>query len=56
VQNQAKHIIAQGGMLSGEGRKQISALDQNFIERNISPGGVADLLAATYFLYLTEKA
>ena len=56
VQNQAKRIIAQGGMLSEVGRKQISALDQNFIERNISPGGVADLLAATYFLYLTEKA
>lgn len=56
VQNEAKQIIAQGGMLTAEGRKNISALDQSFIERNISPGGVADLLAATYFLYLTEKA
>ncbi|TWH48099.1 holo-ACP synthase/triphosphoribosyl-dephospho-CoA synthase [Sporomusa sp. KB1] len=56
VQNQAKQIIAQGGMLSDVGRKQISALDQSFIERNISPGGVADLVAATYFLHLTAKA
>jgi len=56
VQNQAKQIMAEGGMLSRVGRKKISALDQSFIERNISPGGVADLLAATYFLYLTAKA
>ncbi len=29
----------------------IAALDDAFIERNLSPGGCADLLAATYFLY-----
>lgn len=30
--------------------RQIEALDDRFIARNLSPGGCADLLAATYFL------
>ena len=30
--------------------RQIEALDDGFIARNLSPGGCADLLAATYFL------
>ncbi len=29
-------------------------LDRKFIEKNISPGGCADLLALTYFLYFME--
>ena len=35
--------------------KQIEALDNIFIERNLSPGGCADLLAITYFLYSLKK-
>lgn len=31
-------------------REQLEALDDAFIARNLSPGGCADLLAATYFL------
>lgn len=31
-------------------REQIETLDDAFIARNLSPGGCADLLAATYFL------
>lgn len=54
VQSQAKYIMDIGGMLTDLGKKQIFALDEAFIARNISPGGVADLLAATYFLYLVE--
>jgi len=30
---------------------QVETLDDAFIARNLSPGGCADLLAATYFLY-----
>lgn len=36
--------------------KQIlEQLDQNFIEKNLSPGGSADLLAICYFLYFLES-
>lgn len=31
-------------------REEMEALDQAFMERNLSPGGCADLLAITYFL------
>lgn len=33
-------------------REALLALDKEFIEKNLSPGGSADLLAATYFLHL----
>ena len=36
--------------------EEILALDRNFTERNLSPGGCADLLAITYFLFELEKA
>ena len=29
----------------------VARLDEDFITRNLSPGGCADLLAATYFLH-----
>ena len=32
--------------------RQIEVLDARFIDQNLSPGGSADLLALTYFLYL----
>ena len=34
---------------------EIAALDRWFIEMNLSPGGCADLLAVTYFLYDWER-
>lgn len=34
--------------------EQISELDNQFIEKNLSPGGTADLLAATYFLLFLQ--
>ena len=37
-------------------KAQIEALDDAFIERNLSPGGCADLLAATLFLYKLKEA
>ena len=32
-------------------KEAIQALDEAFIQKNLSPGGTADLLALTYFLY-----
>lgn len=36
-------------------KEQIEMLDDAFIEQNLSPGGCADLLAITYFLYSLES-
>ena len=36
-------------------KRQIESLDEDFIKRNLSPGGCADLLAVTYFLYSLEE-
>ena len=46
----ASRALARGGMASEEGRKEVEALDLALKERNISPGGCADLLAVTVFL------
>lgn len=37
------------------GTETILKMDQEFIQRNLSPGGCADLLAMVYFLYNIEK-
>jgi triphosphoribosyl-dephospho-CoA synthetase len=44
-----------GGMYTDLGRESIEGLDQKYIQSNISPGGSADLLAVTYFLYAIEQ-
>lgn len=36
-------------------KQQLEQLDQKFIEKNLSPGGSADLLAICYFLYFLES-
>jgi len=51
VREQAQMIIEAGGMEAGDGRHRCEALDQKFIQENVSPGGVADLLAVTWFLH-----
>lgn len=42
---------AASALLPRPSREAISALDLAFIARNLSPGGCADLLAVSYFLY-----
>jgi len=51
VREQAEMVIQAGGMATNEGRAMCEALDRDFIVQNVSPGGVADLLAVTWFLY-----
>ena len=46
VMNTAKKLIADGLTL-----EKLHTLDAEFISRNISPSGSADLLAVTYFIY-----
>lgn len=55
----AKNAMAKVRALLAESprphKEQIEALDNDFINKNLSPGGCADLLAVTYFLYQTKK-
>ena len=45
---QAKALLAEGGIPR---REAVEALDRAFMERNLSPGGCADLLAMVYLLW-----
>lgn len=51
AKGQAAMLLEQGGALSKGGIAQMHRMDADFIERGISPGGCADLLAATLFLF-----
>ncbi|WP_138204852.1 triphosphoribosyl-dephospho-CoA synthase CitG [Haloimpatiens lingqiaonensis] len=55
VQNKAKYIMKIGGMQTKNGRKAVKDLNDEFISRNISPGGCADLLAVTVFFHNVKK-
>lgn len=55
VQQDAQAIVAIGGMHSDQGRRRVEELDQAYSKRGISPGGSADLLAVTYFIYAIEN-
>lgn len=55
VKEKAKSIIKLGGMNTAQGRAQINNMSKEFIERNISPGGSADLLAVTVFMHLVSQ-
>jgi triphosphoribosyl-dephospho-CoA synthase len=46
----AQAALDAGGYANANGRKRLRALDRELIARNVSPGGSADLLAATIFL------
>ena len=48
AKREARALLSKKPYPSGE---DVEALDDAFIERNLSPGGCADLLAVTYFLY-----
>lgn len=55
VKKRSKEIISIGGMRSEEGRIIINNLCEEFVKRNISPGGSADLLGVTIFVDLVEE-
>jgi len=55
VRQQVQAVLAAGGMKTIEGKKKCEELDQQFIMHNVSPGGVADLLAVTWFLYRLDS-
>ncbi|WP_373897492.1 triphosphoribosyl-dephospho-CoA synthase CitG [Haloimpatiens sp. FM7315] len=55
MQSKAKYIVELGGMRKEGGRKAIRDLNDEFIEKNISPGGSADILALTVFFSLVKE-
>jgi triphosphoribosyl-dephospho-CoA synthase len=55
VRHQAEIALQLGGAFTKEGMDFITFLDREFISRNISPGGSADLLAVTIMLFLSEQ-
>ncbi|MGB7757404.1 MAG: triphosphoribosyl-dephospho-CoA synthase, partial [Salinisphaera sp.] len=49
-------VVARGGAASASGRAALAALDAVFMAHNASPGGAADLLAATLLVDRLETA
>lgn len=54
VRESATKALKLGGYLREEGRAYVKEMDKDFIGKNISPGGAADLLAVTVLLYYLE--
>ena len=54
-QNEAARILALGGADTDAGMEELRLLNETFIRLNISPGGCADLLAVTIFLWNLEQ-
>jgi triphosphoribosyl-dephospho-CoA synthase len=54
VQSGAQSVLIAGGSGSTSGRQRMYQLDRELIARHVSPGGSADLLAATLFLDALE--
>jgi triphosphoribosyl-dephospho-CoA synthase len=56
-QHGARAVLAAGGISATQGRATFAALEDNLLSLNASPGGAADLLAATLFIdKLTQYA
>lgn len=51
----AAEALNKGGYFTSEGRKFVEEMDKCFIQKNISPGGSADLIAVTLLLYFIEN-
>ncbi len=50
TQAAARRALAAGGMYTAAGKSCIKKMNTELVKRNLSPGGCADLLAATLFL------
>lgn len=55
LQNESDRIMQHGGAFTQTGMAALRHLNTRCIYKNISPGGAADLLAATIFLYNLEQ-
>ena len=55
VKKRAAKAIDAGGMLSPKGRQMVLDMDAELIDKYVSPGGCADLLAVTHFLFRIDQ-
>lgn len=54
VRRLSKEFLAEGGLKQPDAKKKLENMNDEFIKRNISPGGSADLLAVTIFFGMLE--
>lgn len=50
----ASRFLDEGGIFQKNAKEKLSLMNKDFVKKNISPGGSADLLAAAIFLGLIE--
>ena len=50
AQGHAREFLARGGVACGDWRRKAEQIHDAFVARNLSPGGSADLLAASLFV------
>ena len=55
AEDRCRTFIKEGGVFRDNGIEELEKLDRDFIDKNISPGGSADILATTLFLFFMEK-
>lgn len=55
VQKTAQNLLDKGSVFTKEGLREIENVNKDFIKKNISPGGSADLVAVTVGSYLLEN-
>lgn len=55
AQKEAQRALDLGGAFTEEGKSYINSMDKDFIVKNISPGGSADLLAVSLMMYILNK-
>lgn len=55
AEEKCRTFIKEGGVFSENGIEKLKKLDSDFIEKNISPGGSADILATALFLFFMEE-
>jgi triphosphoribosyl-dephospho-CoA synthase len=54
VKKISREFLTEGGLNQCDAKKKLEAMNKEFIRRNISPGGSADLLAVSIFLGMME--
>ncbi len=55
AQAQAYQFLADGGIAQNSAIEKAENIHRRFIDRNLSPGGCADILSATIFVYEVQK-